>query len=96
MSAAALGGAVRARAAARAHAAARALRGFLAGFTGMPAARLADAGPRDAARARDPGGRGACAHRRALDAAGPRAAPASPDAARRALAERAARRPGCC
>jgi hypothetical protein len=51
------------RARGRAAAAARALRGFLVGFTGMPAAHL---------------GAG-CAH-----------------GARDALAERAARRPGCC
>jgi len=49
--------------AARARAAARALRGFLVGFTGMPAARLADR----------------CPH-----------------GARRALSDRAARRPTCC
>jgi len=51
------------RLAARTRDAARALRGFLAGFTGIPAARPA---------------------------------PCCPDAARRALTERAARRPTCC
>jgi hypothetical protein len=51
------------RLAAGAHSAASALRGFLVGFTGMPAARLADR----------------CPH-----------------GARRALSERADRRPSCC